>query len=83
MGDDPSVHVLEAAIGEVLPSRCVIIVFDPWPGGEPQALYSNASAAQLTRVLSAALYQVASGKLRLPVRDGLRWVDPEGDAAGA
>ena len=79
MPDSRSDHVLEAAIGEVLPNRCVIIVFDPLAEAGDQAFYSNASAWQLTEVLSAALKQLASGSLRMPVAGGLRWVDPDAE----
>jgi hypothetical protein len=55
------------------PFKAVVITWDPaWDGS---VLYSNAAAVDLIPRLRAVLERLESGSLRLPVDDGVRWVD--------
>jgi hypothetical protein len=56
--------------------RAVVINFDP---GEPQhhTLYSDAAAVDLIPMLRSLLTRLESGAVRMPVTDGVRWVDAE------
>lgn len=57
------------------PAKAVVITWDPaWDGS---VLYSNAAAVDLIPRLEAILERLKSGALRLPVDDGVRWVDVE------
>jgi trans-aconitate methyltransferase len=58
------------------PFKAVVITWDP--AQDASVLYSNAAAADLIPRLEAMLERLKSGSLRLPVDDGVRWVDEGG-----
>jgi hypothetical protein len=63
-------------LGQVEPNeRVVVIAFDPAAGSTRLALYSNAAAIDLVPMLRIVLARLESGTLRMPVTNGVRWVD--------
>lgn len=61
--------------------RAVVINFDP---REPclHTLYSDAAAVDLIPMLRSLLDRLERGALRMPVTDGVRWVEAEVGEAG-
>lgn len=58
------------------PAKVLVITWHP--ADDASDLYSNAAAAELIPRLRVVLERLERGALRLPVDDGVRYVDVEG-----
>lgn len=61
--------------------RAVVINFDPREPGS-HTLYSDAAAVDLAPMLRSLLERLERGALRMPVTDGVQWVNAEVGEAG-
>ncbi len=86
MTDEDRIHRFFTTAGRVAPvyppvaptKKTAVIRFDLADAPEAHTLDCDAAAADLVPVLRALLARIEGGALRMPVTDGLRWVeDPE------